>query len=242
MNAVTNFKWFFSHASVGQNMMDGLDDLHATNSTFYQIHRNNQYPGDYPPSPTYPGNVYEVQRGNPGWQQKITAFSVYVTNGWRSTSVDIVMDKMCYVDQDANVTIYLSMMTNLEALFPETRFVFLTMPITTHDAQDGFKRYTYNQAVRSFCSTNSKTLYDIADIESYDTNGTQYSTSWSGTNVPNLYSGFTTDNCHPNQPDGRQQIARGFYALADAILNSTNASPATANHASELRVRRINVP
>ena len=37
MNEIGQLKWYFAHASVGGNMVDGIADLHAMNAGFYPI-------------------------------------------------------------------------------------------------------------------------------------------------------------------------------------------------------------
>ncbi len=74
MDAIGRQKWFFSHASVGSNMIDGMNDLRAANPTRYRLVTASvgysSSRANSPPSPTVGGTVYECPRGNPGWQQK----------------------------------------------------------------------------------------------------------------------------------------------------------------------------
>jgi hypothetical protein len=37
MDSIGQLKWFFSHASVGDNIMAGIDSLHSGNPGFYQL-------------------------------------------------------------------------------------------------------------------------------------------------------------------------------------------------------------
>src|SRR5580692_4572757 len=61
---IGQLKWYFAHASVGANMMDGLADLHQLDPKSYQFHGVSA--SATPPGETQAGVVYEHSRGNPG--------------------------------------------------------------------------------------------------------------------------------------------------------------------------------
>jgi len=119
MDAVGEQRWLFTHASVGANMLDGMQALGTEDPLRYQF--DFQVAGDWsqvypPPSPTVPGTIYDGARGNPGWAAKFAMFDAAVRDlGWRYPVVDAAMDKLCYIDPEADVSVYLSMMTALEA-------------------------------------------------------------------------------------------------------------------------------
>ncbi len=138
MDAIGTQRWLFTHASVGGNMVSGMEALHSADSVHYQL---DPLPVGYldgelrvadPPDPTAAGTVYECQRGNPGWASKFEIFDNSVrVSGWHLPAVDVAMDKLCYIDQNASATTYLATMAALETAFPTTRFVYTTMPLTT---------------------------------------------------------------------------------------------------------------
>lgn len=217
MDAIGELNVYFAHASVGGNMMEGLDGLHFGNPAFYQL--SSAWASGTPPASVLNGRVYENDRGNPGWQNKLNLFDQALTNGWAG-KVDLAMDKFCYIDQDANAATYLSFMQGLESRFAGsgTRVVYATMPLTTGDGSDNILRNDFNNAVRSFVATHSdRLLFDIADIEAWDTNGVEH-TFVSGTDAyQQLFSGFTSDGGHLNSL-GSERVALGFYAVAHAAL------------------------
>ncbi len=207
-------RFFFSHASVGGNMVDGLDDLHASDAARYPLQVYYSC-SDFPPVPTLNGCVHEYGRGNPGWQEKMDWFADYVDNGWRFPQVNIAIDKLCYIDQDADVSYYLTTMTNLEARNPETLFAYATMPLTTDSDEDNYRRNLYNDAVRAWVTNRNAVLFDIADIEAHYTNGTHYTFTYSGRTCQRLCPSYTTDGGHLDDGTlGRKQVAKGFYSLA----------------------------
>ena len=130
---------------------------------------------------------------------------------------------------------YLSTLTNLEAAYPQTMFVYATMPLTTTNYQysgldtgafDIYWRNVFNDSLRAWCSTNNRVLFDIADIETHDTSGNPSTFTynsrvcqqlWSGDNVGcDQYCNEAGDGAHPTNPGAEQLMAQGFYALAAA--------------------------
>jgi hypothetical protein len=69
-------------------------------------------------------------------------------------------------------------MNQLETEYPGVTFVYMTGHV---DHWDDANNKAANQMVRNYCNSNSKVLYDFADIESYDPDGTYYE--------------FPNDNC-----------------------------------------------
>jgi len=66
---------------------------------------------------------------------------------------------------------YFDPMAQLERDYPGVRFVYMTGHV---DHLDDAANKAANQAVRDYCAENNKILYDFADIESYDPDGTYY--------------------------------------------------------------------
>ncbi len=224
MDAIGQQRWFFSHASVGGNMMNGLSDLRGLDPVRYQLTRSGvsylsgQQRAADPPATTTPGTVYDCSRSNPGWQNKLTIFDNSVRiSGWHADKVDAAFDKFCYIDQTAEPLQYLSIMTNLEATFPNTVFVYVTMPLKTGEDNNNILRNVYNDVVRDYCVANDRLLYDIADIEAHDPNGVEQTFESGGQTYQKLYSGYTHDGGHLNTP-GRQRVALGWYATAAALV------------------------
>jgi hypothetical protein len=215
MTEIGQLKWYFAHASVGGNMMDGIADLHGMSTNFYQFHSVSE--DDNPPTTTETGVIYEYMRSNPGWQAKVDWFQTYVSNGWRFPKVNLAMNKMCWIDQTADLNYYLRSMTNLESAFPQTAFVYATMPLNTSEDSDNYLRNLYNDGLRGWCRTNNRVLYDIADIEAHDINGALCMFPWNDRICQKLYAGYTDDGGHLNT-QARQLAARGYYALAAALL------------------------
>jgi len=223
MDEIGQQRWLFTHASVGGNMVAGLGDLHASDPGRYQLVTSSvgfdsgQQQAADPPASTTPGTVYECQRGNPGWSAKLTIFDNSVrTAGWRQPSVDVAMDKLCYIDEDADPSVYTATLSALEGDFPATVFVYITMPLTTGEDSTNVQRNDYNDAVRGFCTANGSLLFDLADMEAHDPSGVEQTFQYGGLTYQKLYAGYTDDGGHLNVA-GRQRIALGWYAVAATL-------------------------
>ena len=226
MDAVGQQRWFFSHASVGGNMVAGMGDLHSSNPARYQLvtvpvgYDSGEMRANDPPSPTTHGSVYECNRSNPGWAAKFTIFDNSVRiSGWRVDAVDVAMDKLCYIDQTADAAAYISMMTGLESSYPATVFAYTTMPLMESADTDNVLRNEYNDAVRAHCATNQHLLFDIADMEAYEADGTPCTFAYGQGTYQRLCDGYSDDGGHLNSV-GRQRIATGWYAVAAVIVDA----------------------
>src|SRR5207253_1566371 len=112
MDKMRRVKWFFAHASVGSNMLDGLADLHRSNPDQFSMGFVKADAAALPS--TRPGTMYECNRGNPGWKAKLDGFEELVAQGWRRPAVDVAMNKLCYIDQRASLKYYVNSMARLE--------------------------------------------------------------------------------------------------------------------------------
>src|SRR5207237_8148953 len=110
---IGQLKWFFAHASVGSNILDGLAELHAMDPSRFPL----QFVATKgpPPAMTEAGRVYEHNRGNPGWKAKIDGFEKAVGSGWNFPAIDIAINKLCYIDQWASVKYYINSISHPEA-------------------------------------------------------------------------------------------------------------------------------
>jgi len=219
MDEIGQLKWYFTHASVGENMMIGVAALHATNADFYQLHG---VPAtNTPPAVTQVGVIYEYDRGNPAWWQKCDIFKAAVTNGWRYPLVNIVMNKLCFIDYGADVASSIDYLFSQEPYFPETMYVYMTMPLTTSQDSANYTRNLYNDTMRGWCRANNRVLFDVADIEAHDTNGAPCTFTYSGLVCQYLCPAYNAsgDGGHPDSPYAQQLLASGFYALAGTLMS-----------------------
>jgi len=222
--------WFFAHASVGNNLLRGIEGLKGADPDLFQLSVSRT--GEYPPDDTESGVIYEIDRGNPGALAKIELFETYLAqNGW-GLKVGAAVSKFCYIDdvkpdqtltaaenQQAARTLasdYVNSMENLESRFPAVSFVYTTMPVTRDDLAGNYMRLLFNNEVRGYCAKNQKILFDIADIESHDQGGKARTGTYEQVPVEMLVFAYTNDGGHLSDR-GQKQLAKGWYAVAAFI-------------------------
>jgi len=66
---------------------------------------------------------------------------------------------------------YIDPMEQLEQMYPDVTFVYMTGHV---DHADDASNKAANQLIRDYCEANNKVLFDFADIESHDPDGTYY--------------------------------------------------------------------
>lgn len=66
---------------------------------------------------------------------------------------------------------YIQPMSQLETLYPNVKFVYMTGHL---DHWDDANNKAANDSIRRYCQREKKILYDFADIESYDPDGTYF--------------------------------------------------------------------
>ena len=216
IDQLAQFRWFFAHASVGSDMMNGIAALHSTHPSRYPIQHSDD--DDTPPATTAAATIYDYARGNPDWSDKVSWFEGFASNGWRSPAVNIALNKFCWIDPYVDTNTYLASMQTLEGKYPDTIFVYMTIPLTGDADGENNARNNFNRTLRHFCTTHNRVLFDVADIQSHDINGTAYTYS---TSNQLMYIGFAVSagDWHLNDV-ARPWVARGFYALGAALLNT----------------------
>jgi hypothetical protein len=112
--------------------------------------------------------------GNPDYTSWERATRNHLNNAGKSRN--LVMWSWCGQVSSAsyaNIEQYLTLMSNLEKDYPDVTFVYMTGHLDgTGTAGNLYQR---NNQIREFCRVNNKTLFDFADIESYDPEGNYYS-------------------------------------------------------------------
>jgi len=73
---------------------------------------------------------------------------------------------------EENINLYLSLMNELEGDFPNVTFVYMTGHLDGSGVEGNLN--VRNNQIRDYCRANNKTLFDFADIESYDPDGNYF--------------------------------------------------------------------
>jgi len=111
--------------------------------------------------------------GNPDrttWAVRTRDYLGEAANG----DVNVIMWSWCgQADTSAaNISLYLSTMSLLEADYPDVCFVYMTGHVNGCATTENL--FLRNQQIRDYCTAGGKILYDFADIESYDPDGAYY--------------------------------------------------------------------
>jgi predicted small secreted protein len=228
---------YFEHASVGGNVMDGVAAFASAPSSRYgylsSAYASGTQPSDQERSDiaswfdSHDGGVVDFMRGNPSLTNKIDWFvatmdtNVGTTPTKFATHVDVAMFKFCWIDDaylsTAPTTEFNAVRTAMEGLesrYPDTIFVWWTMPICQAGAYSdevNAKRDVYNTFVRNYCTSNDKPLFDLADIESHSADGTALVDS---AGHERLDPSYASDDGHLNAVGGARMANAWWVLLA----------------------------
>ena len=109
--------------------------------------------------------------GNPDRTAWESATRTYLA---QNPTINVIIWSWCgQVDgTQAEIQQYLDLMNGLEHDFPNVKFVYMTGH--TDGAALAGNVPTRNKQIRDYCNANNKFLYDFADIESYNPDGTYF--------------------------------------------------------------------
>jgi len=242
INSAVNLKTYFEHASVGRNILNGVQKLIADGLALKRGTWKTWAPVDDDGKPTYytDGNdslgyvfdetsmnetkegtikswfasntgLFDNARGNPSAADKIDYFRAAVDTYGIGSSVDVAIMKFCWIDPSADLSDYEAMMTSLQSAYPDLVLVYCTIPLTNSADSDTAARNTFNNALRSYCSTNNLWLFDIADIESHKPDGTAYTDAETGAELE--WPDYSYDSGHMNAGDYDVRPAKALITL-----------------------------
>ncbi len=131
--------------------------------------------------------------------------------GTLHTDVNVVIWSWCgqvsgYSEQYM-IDAYLAPMSQLELDYPGITFVYMTGHLDGSGANGNL--HLRNQQIREFCRSNSKVLYDFADIESYDPEG-----------LVNYMELIANDNCDYDSNNDKTRDAN--WALSWQSIHTEN--------------------
>jgi hypothetical protein len=90
-----------------------------------------------------------------------------------NTDVNVIIWSWCGEVSDASeadINTYLNLMNDLERDFPDVKFVYMTGHLDGTGLTGNL--HLRNEQIRDYCTVNKKILYDFADIECYNPDGT----------------------------------------------------------------------
>jgi hypothetical protein len=126
--------------------------------------------------------------GNPNRTEWAAATRNYLDNSSYS-DVNVVIWSWCGQVSSASeedINTYLNLMSGLETDYFNVMFVYMTGHLDGSGLTGNL--HLRNEQIRNYCSANNKILYDFADIETYDPDGTYF-----GDKIPNDNCDYDTD-------------------------------------------------
>lgn len=171
-------KVWFEHASVGGNILDGVDALIDQGLVLDRTGMSTDAPLTSEQAQeiavwysSHTG-VYDNMQGNPGLSEKIRYFREDLL--LLADHLDVAFMKFCYIDDEsdagtAGVENYIQAMETLQETYPQVVFVYVTMPVKTSGSHQAT---LFNQVLRDHCRQQNLWLYDLADVESRLEDGT----------------------------------------------------------------------
>jgi len=152
----SSYNFFYGHTSHGSQIITGLGML-AAESTLYAL-------------PTF----YEISddlglEGDTTW---VSPTRTYLDGHPECNVVVWSWCGGCSGNTEDGINAYLQAMTRLEQDYPAVMFIYMTGHLDGTGPTGSL--YRSNNQIRDYCSAHGKVLFDFADIESYDPNGTYY--------------------------------------------------------------------
>jgi len=218
---------YFGHQSVGGNVLEGIRELAVQAGVPIQI---TEVKSANEITQPVMGHRFVGVNGNP--IEKLKSFDQAM--GFNANSLNVAMVKFCYVDFTPDTDVkalfasYRSTMDSIKARNPRITIVHITAPLT--DVQTGPKalikrllgrvpygvlentrRQEYNSLLRQ-AYQGREPIFDLAQIESTEPDGTASTTEWNGNRIPKLTAAYTDDGGHLNSI-GRQRAARELIKL-----------------------------
>ncbi len=236
INALSGKTFYFAHQSVGYNIIDGVEKVLARMGLPGLFSVKELKAGEPVPSA---GLLHSTigSNGDPG--SKMKEFQAFLENRLGDRRPDMAMLKFCYVDigketdVPALVDEYAGTMSRLQAEFPQTVFLYSTVPLRVFDSslkarlkrllgmevwgdQANIKRNEYNAMIRGKYAATGH-LADVADWESRFPDGREYRVKVLGGEYAALIPAYTDDGKHLNAY-GQEVVAGRLLAFLARLV------------------------
>lgn len=166
----------YGHTSHGSQLITGMDALAAWDTSLYSW--NNGGTGGAL-------DLHDYAMGGdvgyyPAWVDNTRAYlgtpNSSTGRGTINPDVNVIIWSWCgqvgydSMTEATMISEYLAPMTQLEADYPGIKFVYMTGHLDGTGSAGNLN--LRNQQIRDYCTANNKILFDFADIESFDPDGT----------------------------------------------------------------------
>jgi len=165
--AKDNLHIAYSHTSHGSQLTEGMSGLVSFKGTSYSWNNGGTNGAldihDY---------AINGDLGNPDRTSWASSTRNYLA---ANTDVNVIIWAWCGQvsnASEADISTYLNLMNDLERDFPEVKFVYMTGHLDGTGLTGNL--HLRNEQIRNYCAENKKILYDFADIECYNPDGTYF--------------------------------------------------------------------
>jgi lysophospholipase L1-like esterase len=234
-------KIYFAHHSVGENILQGVSELLKENKN---IKLNIISSNDVGQSINAPALVHGGVGRNFKPYSKLESFEQKMEQGYGHTA-DIVFFKFCFVDFNPETDInalfntYKETLDKLQAKYPRTTFVVITVPLTCYAPgiagiekriKDLSKKIIGKSNIYDHSSANrfnellieqyqgKLPIFDLAKFESTRPDGSRVGYQKDGTQYFELAKEYTIDGGHLNE-NGRRRIAEQFLLFLSGLAD-----------------------
>jgi hypothetical protein len=229
LKAAASRRVIYAHQSIGNNILDGMRALASAGNVSLNIVKTR--------APAAGGaGVFHFAVGENGFPEgKIEDFERTLAGGTAGAQVALL--ELCYVDfgPDTNgrtlAEHYASALQQLQARYPETRFVAMTAPLTTIQTgprawikrmlgrepagyAENARRSDFNAVIRLDFSAQG-TLFDVAALESSGA-GTATQFERNGQTIPALDPALSEDGGHLND-SGKAVVGAALVKFLAAL-------------------------
>ncbi len=227
--AKDNLHIAYSHTSHGSQLTEGMSGLISFKGTSFSW--NN---GGTDGALDLHDYAMNGDLGNPDRTSWASATRTYLA---ANTDVNVIIWSWCGEvsnASEADINTYLTLMNNLERDFPVVKFVYMTGHLDGTGLTGNL--HLRNEQIRNYCTQNKKILYDFADIEcynpegtyfggkkpddacAYDTNGDgiregNWAVEWQNTHTPGV-DWFTCSAAHTQPLNGNQKAYAVWWLWA----------------------------
>ncbi len=169
--AKNNLRIGYSHTSHGSQLISGINALRNSNEEKYSFTISSRDTESGVFINDYWANSGASDLGHNGDLRWVTATENMLKDP--DNDRNVVMWSWCGGVSDntaAGIDAYLNAMHQLEMRYPQVTFIYMTGHLDGSGSTGNLHRM--NERIRNYCRTNNKILFDFADIESYDPDGT----------------------------------------------------------------------
>jgi hypothetical protein len=227
-------RMYFGHQSVGNNIIDGLQDILKEHP---EMNLNIIETSD-PQRLHTPALAHSKVGTNKDPKSKLDAFADLMAKGM-ADNVDIAFFKFCYVDVREGTNAeevfadYRETMSRLKAESPDTVFAHVTVPLCSVQAgpkawikrvigksvdgyDDNIIRHQFNEMLRNEYE-DREPIFDLAKIQATSLMGEMYLYKWNGSHFRTMLSDYTYDGGHLNEI-GRRRVAEQFLIFLAGMV------------------------